>query len=220
MTDDIIKTLNFLVDQSFVVAGVNIPKDCNSAAIPHSALCVNESGEQKVVKPLPWNSEESKVTMLLQLGKECFEDNLLKVALFTDAAMKQYDTKPDETTDLPLDCPPDMRVDCLILTYIDFMDAKENFFKAYPYSVKDGILVRKEEISFGNNILAMDSLIMSCISLGFLKAAIADEYLRKEIIATQFNKEVGDVLLRAVLEKYPGAALGSHPDINKKDEDK
>jgi hypothetical protein len=168
---------------------------------------------------LPWSDDESKITMLQELGNTCFEKNLTSIALLNDAIMKSFENKPDSVIKMPSEFPVTDRIDCVTLIYIDFMDSKENTLRAYPYKILDGKIIREEVVTFKDSIISMDSLIISCITMGFLKAAILDEYSRKEILDSAFTKEVGDMLLMEVLRRYPGIVIGGSPiteDVNEK----
>jgi len=211
MTEDIRILLEDFVNHGFSIAEENVDKDCDTTRVTSAALGISESAKSGFLAELPWEDDKSKILMLHELGKKCYEEKMVSVALLNDAAMKQYKNKPDHDTELPLTYPPDMRVDCLILCFIDFKNPKENLFKSHPYKITGGKLVREEPISFVDSMVSMDSLLMNCISLGFLKAAIFDQYQKKEILNTSFSKEVGDMLLKEVLKEYPGATLGNTP---------
>jgi len=202
------------VDKGFEVAQGNIHRDCNSTKVTPAALGFSESGTNHCMIMLPWEDDESKCSMLKELGGKCYEEGLMSVALINDAVMKAYSKKPDSITEMPLTYPTSERIDCLTLVYIDFKDPKENLFKVHPYNVIEGNIVREEPVIYNNPSFSIDSLIMSCISYGFLNAAIFDEYKKREILKDSLTIEVGKMLLSAVLEKYPGAALGTSPKIS------
>jgi hypothetical protein len=214
MTKDIQIMLDGFVNHAFSIVEENLAKDCNVTKVTSAAMGIQESGENNFLAMLPWEDDESKVRMLNELGMLCYDEKLMSVALVNDAVMKQYAHKDVCETDKPITYPPDMRVDCVILCYINFKDPKENMFKAYPYKITEGKLIREEPLSFtGDTIAAMDSLIMNCVSFGFLKAAIFDQYQKKEIVDASFSKDVGDMLMQDVLKEYPGATLGNLPNF-------
>jgi hypothetical protein len=214
MKKDIENLIVKFVDKGFEVAYGNIHKDCNSTKVTPAAFGFSESGTDHFMILLPWEDDESKCSMLKELGSKCYEENLMSVALINDAVMKAYSKKPDPITEMPLTFPPSERIDCLTLVYIDFKDSKENQFKVHPYKVIEGNIVREEPVIYNDPSFSIDSLIMSCISYGFLNAAISDEYNKREILKDSLTREVGEMLLSAVLEKYPGAALGTSPKIS------
>lgn len=214
MKKDIENLIVKFVDNGFDIASKNLHKDCNSTKVTPAALGFSESGTNNCVVLLPWEDDESKCSMLKEFGSKCYEENIMSIALINDAVMKAYTKKPDPITEMPITFPPNERIDCLTLIYIDFKNPKENQFKVHPYKVIEGKIVREEPIIYKDPSFSLDSLIMSCISFGFLNAAIFDEYNKREILKDSLTKEIGEMLLSAVLEKYPGAALGSSPKIN------
>jgi hypothetical protein len=216
MREDIENLIEKFVDKSFEVARESIHKDCNSTKVTPVAFGFSDSGTDHCMILLPWEDDESKCSMLKELGSKCYEENLMSVAFICDAVMKSYSKKPDSITEMPLTFPPNERIDCLILVHIDFKDPKENQFNVYPYKIVDGNIAREKPVIYNDPSSSMDSLVMSCIAYGFLNAATFDEYLKREILKESFTKEVGKVLLLAVLEKYPGAALGASLKINEK----
>lgn len=214
MHEDINKMLDRFVNHAFSIVEQNLAKDCNVTKVTSAAMGIRESNDNDFLVMLPWKDDETKVQMLNELGMLCYEEKLKSIAVLNDAIMKQYDHKEVCETEKPITYPPSMRIDCIMLCYIDFKDSKENMLKVYPYKITEGRLIREEPlIPFtGDTIVEMDSLLMSCISLGFLKAAMFDQYQKKEIVDTSFSKDIGNMLLQEVLKEYPGAALGKNPE--------
>lgn len=193
----------------------NVSKDSNDAKFTPSAIAIAEPGGSDHVTFLPWNDDQSKVMMLRELGSLCYKRKLLRLAVINDAVMKFYDKKPDADTESPLSYPPNMRDDCLIFLYIDFKDPNNNQFKAYKYKISRKKVIQGEEINFNKEIQCMDSLILRSISFGFLRSAMADLFMKKEIIPQRLNRELGDMFLKEILTEYPGATAGMEINLGK-----
>jgi hypothetical protein len=69
-------------------------------------------------------------------------------------------------------------------------------------------VIRGEVLDFNKDIQCMDSLILRSITFGFLRAAMADLFEKKEFIPQNFNKKLGGIFLSEVLKEYPGATAG------------
>lgn len=208
MDDRVTAIIKDYIEHCFDLIQENVSKDCNDAKFVPSAIAIAEPGGSDYVTFLPWNDDESKVMMLRELGSLCFKRKLLRLAVVNDAVMKFYNKKPDEDTEFPLSYPPNMRDDCLIFLYIDFKDPNNNLFKAYKYKISRKKVIRGEVFDFNKDIQCMDSLIIRSISFGFLRAAMADLFQRKEMIPQRLDRKLGDTFLREVLKEYPGATAG------------
>lgn len=208
MDDRISAIINDYIKHCFDLVQENISKDCNDAKFTPSGIGIAEPGESDYVTFLPWNDDESKVMMLRKLGSLCFKRKLLRLAVVNDAVMKFYNKKPDENTEFPLSYPSSMRDDCLIFLYLDFKDPNNNQFKAYKYKISRKKVIRGEVLDFNKDIQMMDSLIIRSISFGFVRSAMADLFLKKELVTKNLDKERGDLLIKEVLTEYPGATAG------------
>lgn len=215
MDDRVAAIVKDYIKHCFDMIQENINKDCNDAKFTPSAIAISEPGGSDHVTFLPWNDDESKVMMLRELGSLCYKRKLLRLALMNDTVMKFYDKKPDEDTEFPLSYPPNMRDDCLIFLYIDFKDPNNNQFKAYKYKISKKKVVRGEVFDFNKDIQCMDSLIIRSISFGFIKTAMTDLFLKKELVPVRLDKEMGDMLLKEVFKEYPGAAAGMEFSLEK-----
>lgn len=202
------------VDHAFDIAAGKAKKHVDDSKIAPAALCIPSDGTQNHIIFLPWN-DETKIPLIEELGRTCFEKKLLKMALLHDAAMKTYEHLPD-ATEVPLTYPPEMRMECLILIYVDFMDPKENTVKVYPYKIVDGAIVRDKVIDFKKDAMGMGGNVFGALCMGFTKYAMTDEIVRSEITPDKLNRELGDDILKKVLVKYPGAFLGHSPAYGNK----
>jgi len=193
------------VNYGFEEASKNSGLDSNQIRMTPMALGIDKDMEASNLFKLPWVDDHSKIELLIELGSVCFERNINKIGLIIDTAMKQYETPLDGITDQPLTYPPNMRVDCIVLLYIDFMDADERVFRVFPYTITEGTLVRKEELKFDKN--NMNSRISDGIFFGFIKSAMLSSMQEKKIMNSQLSNEIGDKILKEVIEKYPGVFL-------------
>ena len=216
MNDQLSKLIEDIVNYTFELAQENVDKDCNNTKVVPVAFCISDIAangypipkDDDTVIMLPWEDDEQQTEMLRMVGDKCYKNNKSKVIIILDAAMKEFNHEPDFVTDQPLTYPENMRVECFVLFYIDFLDAEENFFRVFPYKRVGDKVIRIEDNSSRNSRVVFNNPVPGFICFGFLKAGIVDEYVKRNIIDNQFNKDVGDTLLRAVLEKYPGATLG------------
>ena len=208
MDDRISAIIKDYIKHCFDLVQENVSKDCNDAKFTPSGIGIAEPGESDYVTFLPWNNDESKVMMLRELGSLCFKRKLFKLAIVNDAVMKFYNKKPDENTEFPLSYPPSMRDDCLIFLYLDFKDLNNNIFRAYKYKISRKKVIRGEVLDFNKDIQCMDSLILRSIVFGFLRAALADLFQKKELLPQKFDKKLGNMFFREVLTEYPGATAG------------
>jgi hypothetical protein len=205
MIDRINTILSDFVELSFEVAKNKDIKDSNTPLITPSVMALSE--KQPLIMMLPWEDGESKLAMLQAVGEKCHEVEAYNVALISDAALKSYTHKITSEEEVPLAYPSSMRTDCFILVYIDFKDPKENFIRTYPYKKVDGKIVREPESTSKTDKIS--SILMESLSFGFIRAAMFSEFKARE--APQFDNGVGDDMLKCVLERYPGAALGREP---------
>lgn len=212
MNENIKQLLDDFMDKGFEIAAERLHRDANCQKVCPAALGIGDAGDHNLLAMLPWEDDVDKKELLMELGSQCYNKEINKVALLVDAAMKQYETLPDIDTEFPLSYPPSMRQDCFILSYIDFKDPKENCFTICPYKVLDGKLHREPSIQFSKTVLSMSSNILSMISFGFTKSAMADKIDKKEIIGDNLNIEIGKAILAEVLTEFPGATLGVPPD--------
>jgi hypothetical protein len=201
------------VSQGFDVLEKAIEEDdkaSNQIKVTPAALCLAKEGLPHQLVVLPWSDDESKIIMLEALGEKCFKEKLYQVFLINDAAMKQYDRMPDEVTETPLSYPPNMRVDCLMVTCLDFKKEHSEALRVFPYTINNGAVIRKEEFIFGEGIIKANSLLVNHIMLGFLKTAMLDEYLRQEMHGS-VTEEVALKLYSDVSKNFPGVSPNNGP---------
>lgn len=200
--------LKEFLNQGFAIITENAKLDSNKLKVTPAALCIPQEGNINQLIVLPWTDDESKIEMLKALGEKCFAEKLTKVILLTDAAMKQYDHMPDIETEFPLSYPPDMRIECLMATIIDFTDQKGDDLRIFPYEIKDGKLIRKEEFPSKTDVIRSDSLLVYNIILGFVKSALVEESYLQEVHG-ELTEEIATKLFKCILTKYPGI---KHPN--------
>ena len=208
-TIDIPATQDRLIEQAFneLIASRDPSKDPNGTNFRPLAVILSDTKILEV--PTNWTDDSSKETNLRILGETCLVEGCYRIILINDVVFKTYAQKPDTLTEQPLCYPPSMRKEGLILSYIDFKDSKKNLFRVYPYKFTENTLVKEATIDFTHqNIMALDSFMMTNISYGFTRAAMLDMMQKKELLNQSFSLEFGDKMLKEVLAEFPGATLG------------
>lgn len=205
--EELSEILKSYVDHAFDVLKEETSKDSNKTSFITTALGITENSNHHVIL-LPWENDDQKIVYSRELGKKCFNDRLFKLAIISDAVMKTYNHKPDPITEQPLSYPLNMRKECLVLLFVDFMAPNKNFYQVNPYSLSEKKVIREEALQIINNVESMGSAILSNISYGFVSAAMLDLLKKKEVTDDQLSIQLGDTLLKEVLQEYPGATLG------------
>lgn len=152
-----------------------------------------------------WDSEEAKICSLTQVGQKCFELQCYKVCLFVDAAMRKVKQEDidyflnNKETESPLCYPESQRVDVLLVSFLDLIDEKQNFIRAYPYKVFNGEIKREEVEKLNGNY---EGLVKESIIHGFLQNAVNYEIKLREL--SSLTPQVSIEILDAIKNTYPG----------------
>lgn len=208
-TINVPNTIECLIEQAFkeLILRRDPSKDSNGTNLHPIAAILSDT--KILFIEVNWTDDSTKEKYLRVLGETCLNQGCHRVILINDVVYKTYDQKPDRITDRPLFYPPEMREEALILSYLDFKDYKKNFFRVHPYKFVGGTLTKEAALDFSHeNIMAMDSFMLSNVAHGFLKAAMLDVFKRKELVSQPMSLEIGDMVLKEVLAEYPGATLG------------
>lgn len=202
MEKELEEVINGFVEQGFTIAQKNVNTDGRKVE-----PVVFVFGENQIyVILVPWDNNEAKIATLKEVGKKCVELDAHRLALLVDVAMKKYDNPEDALyasrnpeTEAPLSYPESMRIDGLLINYMDFKDPDDELLRMYPYKVKDGQIVREPMQDLPGNFTGT---LKNALTFGFVQACIMKEFRIREM-DTMDTTLVEDIL-DTIIKDYPG----------------